>query len=302
MSNSFRVNRTVTTLQTVINEILAMAIASGPGPAWVQDATFTAAGNPGNLFLRSSGSTQMFVFFKSVSYHSQTVLQCFWVPATANGFGGSAGPLLHQTAPGCFLYLKTGYTHVLDLFFSEDRGVVVLRSTREAGGIPESGPEVMYQTLYFGKYTSHAASGDDTYPLVVTGNAMHAVDAPTAGEEFGYFPESMVKRVGPGNILLAQERGVAWNVRLDHSFVPPRNSRGGEAFAYQQDVYVRVPGAEESFSLTDVALSTHDHGLLADITVSAATYYTIPSMLHGVSSEPGSYGALLIVPKGTVVP
>lgn len=298
MADYYRTGTAITSHQDMIDDILSFLISSGPGPGWVEDATFTAAGNAGELFLQSQGTISNFIYLATTTVLGESVLQCWRVPAAANGFGGAAGPLLHNMVVGAHLKLDTAaYDFVQHLFADEDRCIVVLVSTAKAG-VAVPGVESYTEILYFGQYTPHAGTVDDPYPCIVAGNTSRML---LNTDEAGFFPESIVKTVGPNDEIFARQVGDNWDPLHDRSFVPPRNSRGSEAFAYQQDIHIFAPGSEESFSLTGMVLSTKDHGLFQDVTIAAAPYYTVPSQF-ATDVNTTEYSPLYLIPKGTNIP
>lgn len=308
MADYYRTGTAVTSLQDVIDEILAFTTAAAPGPGWAEDATYPAAANPGELFLETSGATAFYIYFNDITIGAVTVLQCYRVPGAANGFGGAAGPTNHFTAPGACVYLDTvNYTYVQHSFASEDRAIIAIKGTLlEAMGHDITLPAETYQLLYFGGYTPHAAAADDPYPNIVLSNGALAAGLAPSSETEGYFPLCLAKMIGWSGAAdlyrFACYIGVGWNVLHGRTVVLPRNSRGTESFAYQQDVHVFYPGAEESFSLTGMYVSTKDHGLEQDVTIGIATYYSLPTLLTAHEISPTTEPNVYLVPKGTVVP
>lgn len=299
MADYYRTGTAITSHQDMIDDILSFLISSGPGPGWVEDATYAAAANAGKLFLQSQGTINNFVYLATTTVSGESVLQGFRAPAAANGFGGGSGPLLHKMVFGAHLKLDTAsYDFVQHLFADEDRCVVVLHATAKAGAAV-SGQESFTEILYLGQYTPHSGTVDDPYPCMVAGNAGRMI---TNGSELGFFPESIVKAVGPNDEIFAKQAGVNWAPLHDNAFVPPRNSRGSEAFAYQQDIHIFAPGAEESLSLTGMLLSTKDHGLFQDVTIAAAPYFSVPSQFAVDNNASNEYSPLYLIPKGTNIP
>ena len=302
MADYYRTGITVASHQDIINNILSFVTASAPGPAWTEDATFPAGSNPGKLFLKSSGTIPQYVYLSTTIVATKSVLQGWRVPSTANGFGGATGPLQHNMVFGAHFILDTTlYDYVQHLFADTDRCIAVLVAIPKAG-VAVPSVESHTQMMYFGQYTPHSGTINDPYPCIVAGNSAFTISTPTDGVEFGFFPESIVKTVGPDNNPFGRQVNNGWKVLHSHTFVPPRNSRGAEAFAYQQDIHIFAPGSEESLSLTGMVLSTKDHGMFKDVTIAAAPYFTVPSLLNHIPSVDQGYGALYLIPKGTLVP
>lgn len=307
MANYFRTGTVVTSVQQIIDEILDVVTASGPGAGWVEDATFTAVGNPGKLFLSTSGGTTFYLYFQAATVASKNVLQAFWVPDSGNGFGGGTGPSDHFTSPGALITLQdtTKYETTMHVFNDEDRAVVVLHATLKSGAVPSAfGQDTnIFQILYFGGVAPHAAAVDDPYPLAILGNGGFFPFPAIDDSEEGFFPLALLKRVGPNDLQFGNFSGAGWKPLHSKTFRPPRNSRGAEAFAFQQDVHVFAPGSEESFSLTGLFLSTPDHGVGVDVTIGLDTYFSVPSLVKLTPADIGgsTVGALYLIPKGLIV-
>jgi len=303
MADYSRIGTSVSTIQNVIDDILAFVQTTPTGPSWVEDATYTVSGNSGKMFLRTAGGTLAYVYFSTETVETQSVLQTWWVPSTSNGYGGGSGPSGHKTAPGAFLYLDTTkYDYTQTLFADSNRLIVVLKGVLKEGVVPDVTDEaVQYQVLYLGLYTPHCDASDDTYPLVIAGNAgsiLLTMAAPPAEE--GFFPECLVKTVGPNNLLLAIDSPApgVWEPAMDADYEPVKNSRGSEAFAVRQGVRVRLAGAEESFSFIGLYLSTKDHGFDATVSISSADHRSFPALLR-VPDVATSSQAVLLAPVGT---
>ena len=305
MADFHRLNIPVSSIQNIIDAIRSFLTAAGPGPGWVEDASYNSTVNLGELFLETTaGIDNLYVYFNGLNtVEGQAVLQCYWVPPASNGFGGGGGPQNAVSARGSFVYINsTTRSYTLDLFSDENRCVAVLKSaplSNGAGVVPDEESDT--QILYFGRMLSHAGGVNDTYPNLVAGNGLYSVLPGPADREVGFFPESIAKQIGPNNRDFGRIIGNGWEVSNDHTFDPPRNSRGSEAFAYTQDIYVRYPGSEESFSLYQMVLSTQDIGLEQDVTISGTVHYSIPSLLNIVRRIPGTAQSVYLVVKGTVI-
>lgn len=304
MADYYRTGSVVTSRQDVIDEIFDF-VTDGAGAAWTEDATYTKAGNPGELFLETAGATPMHVYFNSISVAGFDVLQAYWV-ANPGGFGGGTGPSAEFSCPGvCFYLDTTRYDYTLDLYADEERTIAVLNGIVKEGVILTTTQARTCQVLYFGEYNPHCDAADDTYPLLVAGNCgtLLGLTIPE-GRESGFFPESLAKKIGPSNLVFTGvvERG--WHPKHDFDFVPPRNSRGSEVFALQQDVYVRAGGSEEALSLTGLLISHADVGWGQDVVIGAATYRSFQTIVNSIPNPdvPNSAGSVYLVPKGTNIP
>lgn len=305
MADYHRLNQAITSVQDAIDAIHSFLTTSGPGPAWTEDSTYPKASNAGELFLETSaGSDNLYTYFNgNNTYNSETVLQCYWVPSSSNGWGGSSGPENIHSVKGAFLWVDgTNYTIQMDLFADENRCLVVLKSTPKiSGSVIPGDQESIYQVLYFGAMNSHAGSSDDPYPHVVMGNALYTVDSLPEDQEVGFFPESLAKAIGPNDVRMGRVEGDGWNILHGPSYNPPRNSRGSEAFTYAQDVHIRFPGSEESFSLVGMSITTPDVGLWQDISIGGTTHYSIPSLLRAVGRVDSTIPKAYLIVKGSSV-
>jgi len=304
MADYYKAGAAITSLENIIDGIKAFVTAAAPGPAWVEDASYLNAAHPGEMFMANAGATTMYVYWKIETIGGDDVLRAYWSDGT--GYAGGAGPTTgYWSAPGAEFFINTtDYTYTLFLFADEERLIAVLKGTVKDGAVLEADEaDVVYQTMYCGEYTSGDPT-NDTYPLLIAGNGYYAHGRNTVPttREYGWFPETMVKTIGPSDHRLAARSDVAdWQPQFDVDFIPPRNSRGSEAYAYQQACFVYHPGSEEFFALTGMFVTTVDVGLEEDVTIAAATYWSFPGLLNIVPSAAG-YGACYLVPKGTVVP
>lgn len=304
MADYYQTGNAVTTTQDIIDTLLAFLIAVAPGAAWVEDITYTSVANPGELYLATSSATTFYVYLSEETIDTVAVLQCWWDDGA--GYGGGAGPTGHFGVRNAAFYMDAHYDYVLHIFADEERCIAVLRGTLKNGVVPdEDDVAITYQTLYFGGYTSHSAAIDDPYPVVVAGNmgilvGWERVDSDVY--EAGFFPEAIVKKVGPNDEVFAHQRPEGWDVLYDARFRPPRNSRGSEVFAFQQDLHVYALGSEESLSLTGMHLTVTEVGLEQNVAIGGADYYSIPSICKVNPEATGSYGPVYLIPKGTVVP
>jgi len=304
MADYSRTGTSVASLQDIIDTMVSFLTASGPGPTWVQDATFTAASNAGNLFLQTAGATTMYVSFKAITVDSEDILFCHWNPGTSNGYGGGAGPTAARTAFGSsFRMDPVNETYQLHLFADDERCVAVLEGTPKLGTVTAGiRPRSSAQILYFGEYTPHAGAADDPYPLIIAGNSRYFQADPVTGLQLGHWPETVFKTAGPDDKFFDRDEGMGWRKLYGPSFDPPRNSRGSEGFVYQQDIYLDGPGLEESLSLIGCLVGNKDHGIYQTITISANDYLTVPSILY-VTPEPGTdtSGHVYLFPIGVAI-
>jgi len=306
MANYYRTGTAVTTYQEIINAMLSFLTAAAPGAAWVEDATYTAAGNPGELFLATSGGTTHYIYLFAETVSGNAVLQCYWLPGAANGYGGGTGPALHETEEGCAFYCDFGnYVYTLHMFADEDRSICALKGKRRAAA-PSTldEPYEYWQILYFGAYTP-ADSTNDTYPQLVAGSATYAFDAntPPTDYEGRFFPEALTKAVDASDTVRGFHRyDPDFEVLLGPDFVPPRNSYGSEVLAYLQQGFTRLPGLEYAWTFTGLYVTTQDVGYEQDVTIGGDDYYSVPTLGHITADIDGNTPAAYLIPKGTVVP
>lgn len=320
MADYYRTGTTVTTVEDILDALVDFLTSSGPGPGWTEDASYLNSAHAGEMFIRTSGSTNMYLYFTASTVLSKTTLQGWWVPGTSNGYGGGTGPTNHITHQFCGVVLdNTNYVNTLHMFANEDRVVAILKSVLRPGIIVSNTQDTVFQVIYAGGYTSHADSADDTYPLLVASNGYSRLVEPSGAQwNTGSFPDTVVKKIGPGNITMAANdfRTFSSGQRVDTQvvrkakdidFKVPRNSRGGEAFAYEQELYISFPGAEESLSMTGLYITTPDVGLEQDVTIGVNTYYSFPQLVNCAPAfeYPGGpmlYGNIYLINKGTVTP
>jgi hypothetical protein len=304
MADYYRTGSAVTSRQDIIDEILNF-VTDGAGAAWTEDATFTAGANPGELFLETSGATPMHIYFNSISIGVNDVLQAYWV-AFPGGFGGGLGPTAEFSSPGaCFFLDTTRYDYTLDLYADEERCIAVLHALVKEGVILTTTQSRQCQILYFGEYNPHCDTADDLYPLLIAGNCGTLIGLTLPeGRESGFFPESLAKKIGPGDLVFTGIVKRGWEPRFDFDFVPPRNSRGAEVFALQQDIHVRIGGSEEALSLTGMLITHPDVGWAQDVTIGVDTYRSFQAIVNSVPDPDveGSIGPVYLVPKGTNIP
>lgn len=311
MADYNRLGTSVSTYENILDALLSFLTAAGPGPAWVEDASYPNSANAGQLFIRNAGATTGYVAFEEVTVGGNAVLQAFWVPGAANGYGGGTGATAKYSEEGCGFFADfTRYDYVLDQYADEERSIAVLIGTLKTGlSATKELPETVYQTLYFGEYTP-GDSTNDTYPLAVLGDYTYLLGANDIidGYEGSFFPEAMAKATAAAGTKAkgfhrGGRPGASFEVLYDESFKPPLNSYGGEAFAYQQQVFLRWPGGEYAFSLTGMWLSSADVGLEQDVAIGGADYRSYPSLATVWGSEPQPNGpySVYLIPKGTAI-
>lgn len=308
MADYSRLGQTMTSYEDILDEFVSFLTASGPGAAWVEDASFTNASNAGEFFIRNAGATAGYFYWKEETVGGNAVLQCYWVPAASNGYGGAAGPTNHKAEEGVAFYCDfTLYDYTLDLYADEERCIAVLKGTKKVGDTPSSieYPNTYYQIVYFGEYVP-GDSSNDTYPMATLGHMGYLLDANTQpdGYEWGFFPEAMCKSLSAAGSGIGLHRNgfPRFDVSRQPDFDPPKNSYGSEAFAFAQEVTIDYPGSEYAFTLTGMYVATKDVGLEQDVSIGGNDYRSYPTHSYVIPVTPTGQAATYLIPKGTDVP
>jgi hypothetical protein len=308
MADYSRIGTSVSSYEDILDELVSFLTATGPGAAWVEDASYPNSGHAGELFIATSGATTGYVYLKEETVDSNDVLQAYWVPSSANGYGGSSGPTNHKGAEGCGFFLDfTVYDYYLDVFSDEERCVAVVRGTKKVGDTPAlvGSNDTHYQILYLGEYTP-GDSTNDTYPMAVLGHYTYLLQANVApdGYEADFFPEAMCRALSAAGTGVGQHRqgSSPFSVLHGPGFDPPKNSYGSEALAFPQQVFVNFPGSEYAFTLTGMYVTTKDVGLEQDVSIGGADYRSYPTHANVYPLTDGGQAACYLIPKGTDVP
>lgn len=311
-----RLNISVASAQDIIDAILAFVTDAAWASPWVEDPSYTVAGNPGEMVLQSPGGTAAYLYFNDNGGGDFLHIGCAQVNATWNTGAPPAAGEVAITTDVAFQYdlgleapTIAGHTGTLHLFGDNDRIIVLYN--RE--------PDDTWWLIYAGLYQPLCAPADDPIPVAVFGNMVESgngtsipTESHVVSQVKSRFPNIGMK-FGPNGKrrYFAQISESVWAggklVTIPHkSEAVPKDDRAAaeQVFTFAQYITIAEAGRGEAISLagstaTDGILRTTD-GLepLTQVTVGVDTYVVAPMALTAGANDPGVF---LIGPIGTAI-